>query len=133
MVAAMADDLALARSEVGFGMGYAHPDQLSDEVLVSYLAPFVPDQGRGLERLLTASSAAELMAVEPLLAELQAPTQVAWGTGDAFFEPKWAERLANMIPGVQRVVLIPDAMLFWPDERATELVPLLREFWRAHG
>jgi pimeloyl-ACP methyl ester carboxylesterase len=133
MVAAMAGDLALARSEVGFGMGYAHPDQLSDEVLVSYLAPFVPDQGKALERLLTASSAAELMAVEPLLAELQAPTQVAWGTGDAFFGPEWAERLASMIPGVQRVVLIPDAMLFWPDERAAELVPLLREFWQARG
>ena len=133
MVAAMAGDLTLARSEVGFGMGYAHPDQLSDEVLVSYLAPFVPDAGRGLERLLTASSAAELIAVEPLLGELRAPAQVAWGTGDSFFAPEWAERLAGMIPGVQRVVLVPDAMLFWPDERAAELVPLLREFWRAHG
>jgi hypothetical protein len=66
MVAAMAGDLELARSEVGFGMGYEHPDQLSDEVLVSYLAPFVPDQGKALERVLTASSATELMAVEPL-------------------------------------------------------------------
>ena len=28
MVAAMAGDLALARSEVGFGMGYAQPDEL---------------------------------------------------------------------------------------------------------
>jgi pimeloyl-ACP methyl ester carboxylesterase len=133
LVAAMAGDLTLARSEAGFGMGYAHPDQLPDEVLASYLAPFVPDQGNGLERLLTASSAAELMAVEPLLAGLQAPTQVAWGTGDSFFAPEWAERLASMIPGVQRVVLIPDAMLFWPDERAADLVPLLREFWQAHA
>lgn len=133
MVAAMAGDLTLARSEVGFGMGYAHPDQLSDEVLVSYLAPFVPDGGRGLERLLTASSAVELMAVEPQLAKLHAPAQVAWGTGDSFFAPEWAERLASMIPGVQRVVLVPDAMLFWPDERAADLVPLLREFWQAHA
>jgi pimeloyl-ACP methyl ester carboxylesterase len=133
LVAAMAGDLTLARSEAGFGMGYAHPDQLPDEVLASYLAPFVPDQGNGLERLLTASSAAELMAVEPLLAGLQAPSQVAWGTGDSFFAPEWAERLASMIPGVQRVVLIPDAMLFWPDERAADLVPLLREFWQAHA
>jgi len=133
MVAAMAGDLALARSEVGFGMGYAHPGQLPDEVLTSYLAPFVPDQGKGLERLLTASSAAELMAVEPLLAELQAPAQVVWGTGDSFFAPEWADRLAGMIPGVQRVVLVPDAMLFWPDERAAELVPLLREFWQSHA
>jgi pimeloyl-ACP methyl ester carboxylesterase len=132
MVAAMAGDLALARSEVGFGMGYAHPDQLSDEVLASYLGPFVPDEGKGLERFLTASSAAELMAVEPLLAELRAPAQVAWGTGDSFFEQALADRLADMIPGVERVVLVPDAMLFWPDERSADLVALLRDFWDAH-
>jgi pimeloyl-ACP methyl ester carboxylesterase len=133
LVAAMADDPALARSEVGFGMGYARPDQVPTEILDSFLAPFVPDQGKGLERLLTASSAAELMAVEPLLADLHAPTQVAWGTGDSFFEESWARRLADMIPGVERVVLIPDAMLFWPDERSADLVPLLREFWASHA
>ncbi len=133
MVAAMAGDLALARSEVGFAQGYAHPDLLTDDLLMSYLAPFVPDQGKGLERLLTASSAAELMAVEPLLAQLHAPAQVVWGTGDAFFEPSWAERLADMIPGVERVILVRDAMLFWPDERADDLVPLLRDFWEAHA
>ena len=132
MVAAMAGDLALARSETGFGMGYAHTDQLSDEVLASYLGPFVPDQGKGLERLLTASSASELMAVEPLLAELHAPAQIAWGTADPFFEPVWARRLEAMIPGVERVTLVPDAMLFWPDERAADLVPLLRDFWESH-
>jgi len=133
MVAALAGDLAVARSEVGFAQGYAHPDRLTDELLMSYLAPFVPDQGKGLERLLTASSAAELMAVEPLLAQLHAPAQVAWGTADIFFEPSWAERLADMIPGVERVTLVRDAMLFWPDERAADLVPLLRDFWEAHA
>ncbi len=132
MVAAMAGDLQLARSEVGFAQGYAHPEALPDELLVSYLGPFVPDQGKGLERFLTASTAQELVAVEPLLAELRAPAQVAWGTADVFFEPAWAERLREMIPGVERVTLVPDAMLFWPDERAADLVPLLRDFWAAH-
>jgi pimeloyl-ACP methyl ester carboxylesterase len=133
MVAAMAADPALARSEVGFGMGYAHPEQLSDEILASYLGPFLADQGKGLERLLTASSAADLMAVAPLLAEFHAPTMVAWGTGDSFFAEEWADRLETMIPGVERVVLVPGAMLFWPDERAADLVPLLRDFWGAHS
>ncbi len=132
MVAAMAGDPDLARSEVGFGMAYAYPERLSDDLLASFLGPFVPDQGKGLERLLTASSAAELIAVEPLLAELHAPTQVAWGTGDLFFEPAWAERLAGMIPGVERVILVPDAMLYWPDERSADLVRLLRDFWASH-
>ena len=73
MVAAMAEDPELARSEVGFGMGYARPDQLPDEILDSFLGPFVADQGRGLERVLTASSASELMAVEPGLAAVAGP------------------------------------------------------------
>ncbi len=132
MVAAMAGDLTTARSAVGFAQGYAHPDQLPDELLESYLGPFVHDQGQGLERFLTASSATELVAVEPLLAELRAPAQVAWGTADIFFEPSWAERLHEMIPGVERVTLVRDAMLFWPDERAADLVPLLRDFWEEH-
>ncbi len=58
---------------------------------------------------------------------------MAWGTGDIFFEPSWAERLAAMIPGAERVTLVPDAKLFWPDERAADLVALLRDFWEAHA
>jgi pimeloyl-ACP methyl ester carboxylesterase len=133
LVAALAGDLALARSEVGLGQGYQHAERLSDAVVQSYLGPFIADQGQALERFLTASSAAELMAVEPELAELRMPAQVVWGTGDTFFEPSWAERLRQMIPGVQRVTLLEDAMLFFPDERADELIPLLREFWWEHG
>jgi len=69
------------------GACHHHSGKLRDELLASYLGPFVPDRGQGLERFLTASSADELMAVEPLLAELDAPAQVAWGTADIFFEP----------------------------------------------
>jgi pimeloyl-ACP methyl ester carboxylesterase len=133
LVAAMAGDTTLARSESGFGMGYVRPDELPDELVTSFLGPFVADQGKGLEQFLTASSTEELVAVEPLLAQLHAPTQVAWGTDDVFFEPAWADRLAEMIPGTERVTLVPDAMLFWPDEKAADLVRLLRDFWEAHA
>jgi pimeloyl-ACP methyl ester carboxylesterase len=132
LVLAMAGDLEAARSEAGYGMGYAEAGELPDELLLSYLGAFVADEGKGLERFLTAPSADELMAIEPLLAQLHAPTQVAWGTADVFFEPSWAERLRAMIPGTEKVVLVPDAMLFWPDERAADLVVLLRDFWEAH-
>ena len=129
-VAAMAGDRDLARSEMGFGTGYVQAGQLSDEVVDSYLGPFVADQGKGLERVLTAGSVDELTGIAPLLGELTAPTQVAWGTADIFFAPEWAERLRQLIPSVERVTLIPDAMLFWVDERAADLVPLLRDFWQ---
>jgi pimeloyl-ACP methyl ester carboxylesterase len=133
LVAALAADPALARSEAGFGQGYQYPDALPDALLASYLGPFVADAGKSLERFLTASSAEELMAVEQLLGQLHAPAQVVWGTGDIFFEPFWAERLRDMIPSVERVTEIDGAMLFFPDERAEELVPLLRGFWDLHG
>jgi pimeloyl-ACP methyl ester carboxylesterase len=133
LVAAMAGDLPTARSEVGFGQGYEHPELLSDELINSYLGSFVGDEGKGLERFLTSSSAAELMAVEPLLAELSQPAQVVWGTGDIFFETFWADRLRSMIPGVELVTMIDGAMLFFPDERADEFTPLLRSFWEQHG
>jgi pimeloyl-ACP methyl ester carboxylesterase len=133
LVAAMAGDLPTARSEVGFGQGYEHPERLSDELINSYLGPFRSDEGKSLERFLTASSSAELMAVAPLLAQLHRPTQVVWGTGDLFFEPFWADRLRTMIPGVERVTMIDGAMLFFPDERADEFTPLLRSFWQQHS
>jgi pimeloyl-ACP methyl ester carboxylesterase len=132
-VAAMAGDRDLARSESGLGSGYAYAAQLSDEVVDSYLAPFVADQGKGLERVMTAGSVEELTGIAPLLAQLTAPTQVAWGTADIFFSPEWAERLCELIPSVERVTLVPDAMLFWVDERAADLVPLLRDFWEDHA
>ena len=71
------------RSEAGFGMGYATAAELSDELLTSYIAPFAADGGKGLERFLVAPKAEELIAVAPLLAELQAPVQLAWGTADS--------------------------------------------------
>ncbi len=133
VVAAMAGDYALARSEAGYGQGYAMANQLSDELLTSYTGPFAADGGKGLERFLVAPKAEELAAVAPLLAELRAPVQLAWGTADIFFPPSWADRMRELLPSTERITLVSDAMLFWPDERAAELVPLLREFWAAHA
>jgi pimeloyl-ACP methyl ester carboxylesterase len=133
VVTTMTGDYELARSEAGLGMGYANGAQLSDELLTSYMAPFAADGGQGLERFLVAPKAEELIGVAPQLAELAAPVQVAWGTADIFFEPVWAERLRELIPSTERVTLVPDAKLFWPDERAADLVVLLRDFWAAHA
>jgi pimeloyl-ACP methyl ester carboxylesterase len=132
IVAAMAGDYGLARSEVGYGQGYASAAQLSDDLLTSYTRSFAADNGKALERFLVAPKAEELRAVAPLLAELEVPVQLAWGTADIFFPPVWAERMRELLPSTERVTLVPDAMLFWPDERSAELVPLLRDFWAAH-
>ena len=59
------------------------------------------------------------------------PTLIVWGTGDEFFDVRWAEWLRDTIPGVTDVVMIDGAKLFFPDERAADLVPHLRRHWAA--
>jgi hypothetical protein len=52
-----------------------------------------------------------------------------WGTGDIFFRRHWADWLVDLIPGASGVVEVPGARLFFPDERAHELVDALEAHW----
>jgi pimeloyl-ACP methyl ester carboxylesterase len=127
------DDPDLARAAV-FGGGYEHPERLSDEIIRAYIGPVVatPEAARGFERLLALIGPHDLVEVAPALKELTVPTLVVWGTGDQFFEVKWAYWLRDTIPGVTEVVEVPGAKLFFPDERPDDLVPHLRRHWAAH-
>jgi pimeloyl-ACP methyl ester carboxylesterase len=75
----------------------------------------------------------DLLAAEPALKRLTVPTLVVWGTGDVFFDRKWAYWLRDTIPGVTEVVELEGARLFLPDERADQFVYHLRRHWAAHG
>jgi pimeloyl-ACP methyl ester carboxylesterase len=123
----------LARAAV-FGGGYEHPERLSDEMIRAYLGPVVatPEAALAFERLLAGIGPDDLVAVAPALEELTVPTLIVWGTGDQFFEVKWAYWLRDTIPGVTEVVEVPGAKLFFPDERPEALVPHLRRHWTAH-
>ncbi len=63
------------------------------------------------------------------LAQLNVPTLVVWGDNDMFFDVRWAYWLRDTIPGVTEVVLIPNAKLFFPHERADALAPHLHRHW----
>src|SRR6266436_4152610 len=45
---------------------------------------------------------------------------------DIFFDGKWARWLVKTIPGVVRLVEVPGAKLFFPEDRPDALVPPLR-------
>ena len=77
--------------------------------------------------------ARDLLEIEPALRRVEAPTLVAWGTGDRFFDVKWAHWLASTLPNATGLLEVPGARLFFPDERAAELVPHLRAHWIRHG
>ncbi|MDY7099770.1 MAG: alpha/beta hydrolase [Actinomycetota bacterium] len=113
------------------GMGYQDPAAMSDEDLLPYVEAVGRRAGAAedIQRFLVGLRADDLVAIEPGLKGLDAPTLLAWGTGDEFFDLKWARWLRDTIPGATEVVEIPDAKLFWPQERPGELADLLRTFW----
>jgi pimeloyl-ACP methyl ester carboxylesterase len=125
-------DLAQAR-EVVFAMGYEDVTRLDLEVVRDFLEPIMGtlDHALQFQRMLVALGPDDLLAVEPELAQLTVPTLVVWGTGDTFFELRWAHWLRDLIPGVTEVVEIDGARLFFPDERAADLLPHLRRHWAA--
>ncbi|MEW9552008.1 alpha/beta fold hydrolase [Nonomuraea sp. NPDC050783] len=112
------------------GQGYEHIDDPAG-LVDAFLRPILakPGGGRAFERLLTSIRAEDMTAIEAQLTVLTVPTLVVWGTGDPFFDISWAHWLRDTIPGVREIVEIDGGRLFFPDERAAELVPHLRRFW----
>ncbi|MEU5861141.1 alpha/beta hydrolase [Nonomuraea sp. NPDC047529] len=129
LVAAVLDHPELL-ARTALGAGYERIDDPA-ALVDAYLRPILakPGGGRAFERLLASIDAAHLVAIEPQLTVLTVPTLVVWGTGDTFFDVSWAHWLRDTIPGVKEVVEIEGGRLFFPDERAAELVPHLRRFW----
>jgi pimeloyl-ACP methyl ester carboxylesterase len=105
---------------VVFATGYENVDALPEEVVRSFVRPVLRtrEHARLFERWLTSLRASDLLEVEPLLRRLEVPSLIAWGTGDRFFETRWAHWLAETLPGATGVVEFPGARLFFPDERA---------------
>jgi pimeloyl-ACP methyl ester carboxylesterase len=127
-------DLAVARRAV-FAMGYEDADQPSLELVDAFLRPILgtPERARQFEHMLATLGPDDLLAAEPALEALTVPTLVVWGTGDTFFDVKWAYWLRDTIPGATEVVEIDGARLFFPDERAADLVPHLERHWARAG
>ncbi|WP_188190734.1 alpha/beta fold hydrolase [Nonomuraea sp. SYSU D8015] len=129
LIAALLDQPELL-AKTAYGDGYERIDD-PVELVDAYVRPILakPDGGRAFERLLTSIDAKDMIAIEPQLTVLTVPTLVVWGTGDGFFDVSWARWLRDTIPGVREIVEIEGGRLFFPDERAGELVPHLRRFW----
>lgn len=121
-------------SVTAYGVSYEHVEDPA-AVVEAYLRPILskPGGGEAFERMLTSVDAKDMIAIEPLLTVLAMPALVVWGTGDVFFDVKWARWLRDTIPGVRKVVEIEGGRLFFPEERAAELVPHLRAFWESEG
>ena len=121
-----------AQIRSGMGGSFEHPDDVPDEVLLSFFAPFAdPARAAALQGYVAGMDNAVTVAIRDDLAKLTVPTQMVWGTGDEFFTLSWAQWLADTIPGAQRIVEVDGAKLFFPMERPEELNRPLRELWTA--
>jgi pimeloyl-ACP methyl ester carboxylesterase len=125
-------DLLGAR-DVVFAMGYEDVTILDEARMQDYLGTALgtPERALAFERMLAGLEPSDLLAAEPALAQLEAPTLVVWGAADELFELSWAYWLRDAIGGADEVVEVPGAKLFWPDERPDDLVPHLRRHWAA--
>jgi pimeloyl-ACP methyl ester carboxylesterase len=109
---------------------YADSRVLTDEVYRAYIDPLraTKENRNNFHRYWIAFNNTQTLAIEPLLRQLKVPTLVVWALDDIFFDVKWAYWLQSTIPGVVRVVEVPAAKLFFPEDRPQALVEPLRLF-----
>lgn len=112
--------------------GYQDVSTVPDDVITDYLTPTLgtPGGARFMAALLSSMTPEQLAPIRPLLGACEVPTAIVWGTGDIFFRRSWADWLVDLIPGATGVVEVPGARLFFPDERARELVDALEDHWK---
>ena len=118
-----------------YGIGYQDISKLPLEMVRAYLEPLAgtKELAKQAQRWIASLHNRDLAAVEPALRRLTVPTLIVWGTGDVFFRLRHAHKLRDTIPGATEVVTIDGGRLFFPDERASDLVTHLRAHWTAHS
>ena len=128
---AMLADKQVFRSPQALGPAYQKPEAVTDETIETYLRPLLstPQRLHDLERFVGAFDCKHTVAVQEGLQRLQAPTLIAWGTDDIYFDTKWSQWLAATIPGTQRRIEYPGARIFFPEERAAPFNQDLRVHW----
>ena len=127
------DDPAAFRAR--FTRAYADPSILTDEIVRLYLEPLLASEERRaqLDRYWLAGDCAQTVAVEPKLRTLQIPTLIVWALDDLFFDVKWAHWLRKTIPGVVGLVEVPEAKLFFAEDRPDALIGPLRKLLKEHS
>jgi pimeloyl-ACP methyl ester carboxylesterase len=130
---AMLADKSVYRAETALGPAYENPAQVSDETIETYLEPHMrtPQRTRDLQRFLADFDPVHTLRVEPGLRTLRAPTLIAWGTDDVYFDVSWSRWLADLIPGTRKRVEFDGARIFFPEERWSEFNQELRAHWLA--
>jgi pimeloyl-ACP methyl ester carboxylesterase len=129
--AQMVDRPERARDQRGLGIAYRDPSVLTDDVVRAYLAPLSTSAERAanLHRYFTSFDVRHTVDIEPLLRTLEVPTLLVWAVDDVFFHVDHGRWLRDTIPGSVGLIEVPDARLFFPEDRPDALVGPLRVLW----
>ena len=133
ILTAMLADKSVYRSPQALALAYERPEAVSDDTIETYLRPHVrsSQRTRDLERFVNAFDCRHTVEIEKPLRLVRAPTLIAWGTDDVFFDLKWSHWLQNAIPGTKRRVEFKGARIFFPEERSSEFNKEVRAHWVA--
>ncbi|MFC5740577.1 alpha/beta fold hydrolase [Dyella tabacisoli] len=128
---AMLADKSIYRSPQALGLAYEQPEAVADDTIETYLQPLTrsAQRTRDLERFVNAFDCRHTVDIEPQLGQVQAPTLIAWGTDDIYFDLKWSHWLEQTIPGTRRRVELKSARIFFPEERSDEFNQELKAHW----
>jgi pimeloyl-ACP methyl ester carboxylesterase len=128
---AMLADKSVYRSPQALGLAYERPEAVSDDTIETYLRPHTrsPQRLHQLERFVSAFDCRHTVNIETALKSVHAPTLIAWGTDDIFFDLKWSHWLENTIPGSRRRMELKGGRIFFPEERAREFNEAVRAHW----
>jgi pimeloyl-ACP methyl ester carboxylesterase len=130
VVAAQAARIAaVRRSRLGFGLLVKRP--IPDDVSRGWLEPLreSPAIRRDAIGLLRGIDKRDTLAAAKKLRDFEGPTLLAWAREDVVFKLRYAERLAQDIPG-SRLELIDDSQGFVPEDQPQRLAELIGAFAR---
>jgi len=107
-------------------------DQLTDEDVEAYLAPWSPPSPvGGLFRFARALDGLGLKQLDRSMTAWGLPTLILWGEDDPFHPVDIAERLNAAIPS-SALGLVPGCGHFLPDEAPETIFPIISEYLRAN-
>jgi pimeloyl-ACP methyl ester carboxylesterase len=132
MLASIIGDVAAARAALA--QTFARPElTITAERLAYDLAPLLAsdDRKRRLNEYLTSLSQEVTLGIVPALERFERPVLVVWAEDDVLMPVHSARWLEAHVPGVERVVVVPGAKLFFPEEEHALLNRELRAFWTA--
>lgn len=125
-------DKKLARSPQGIGgMCFADPTDPTDEAIECYFTPLVSSPHR--KALVHAYAIAlehnPLEGIGAALKRCMVPTRIVWGVDDTIFSLAGAEYLDRTMGRSLGVRHVPNAKLFYPEERPDLIAEEARRLW----